>query len=191
MVTKPKFVSIARKLKDSIRRRVMGQAKSVTLEGSPEVDLPPLFDEHTWEFIDIPVVEVARQLAIIEHGMYKKIQPKECLNKRWEKADKSSQAPNLLAVIHQFNRVFNLKDNRQMSSWVVKMIVKEENERVRCALIARFVDIAQASMVLNNYNSAMEILSAFNSSPIFRLNKTWEVLQVKISITHRRCRRVR
>ena len=47
-------------------------------------------------------LELARQLAIIHHRLYRSIRVEECLHMRWTKNDKLEKAPNVIAAIHHF-----------------------------------------------------------------------------------------
>ena len=72
-----------------------------------------------------------------------------------------------MAVIKRFN---------QVSNWVVTKIVLTDDLKARVALLSRFIEIANACMQINNYNTAMEIIAGLNSSSVFRLKLTWEAL---------------
>src|SRR5262249_44551632 len=59
------------------------------------------------KFLDIDVIEFARQLTIIESRLYGKIKATECLNKTWQKkvADGEDEpAPNVKALILHSNQ---------------------------------------------------------------------------------------
>ena len=47
-------------------------------------------------------LELARQVAILDHSLYRAIRPSELLHMRWTKKDKLIQAPHVLASIRQF-----------------------------------------------------------------------------------------
>lgn len=53
-------------------------------------------------------VELARQLTLLEYEMYHCIQAKECLDQNWNKKGKETKSPNILNLIHQFNKVQNI-----------------------------------------------------------------------------------
>ena len=48
-------------------------------------------------------MEFAKHLTLVEMDLYAAISPKECLNLAWSK--KKDEAPNVLGIIEQFNRV--------------------------------------------------------------------------------------
>ena len=54
---------------------------------------------------DLDPLELARQITDIESNLYRAIQPKECLNQAWNKADLKYRSPNIIAFIHRFNSV--------------------------------------------------------------------------------------
>lgn len=103
---------------------------------SPPSILPKYFNAETFDFIDIDPQEIARQLCILEFQLFKQMSPKEFLNQKWNKPDKEINAPNVVAVIKQFNR---------MSFWVTSSIVKVSNIKNRTALLRRFIDIADVT----------------------------------------------
>jgi son of sevenless len=93
------------------------------------------------KFLDIDVVEFARQLTIIESRLYGKIKPTECLNKTWQKKlgdnDSPELAPNVKALILHSN---------QMTNWVAEMILAQTDVRKRVVVIKHFVAVADVSI---------------------------------------------
>lgn len=66
----------------------------------------PIFPKGTVEtFADISPVELARQITIVDHELFAAIEPKECLKCVWSGKHQKELAPNILAMIDQFNRV--------------------------------------------------------------------------------------
>lgn len=74
---------------------------------APTPILPKELNNFT--FFDLDVVEIARQLTIIEWKMYKLIQEKELLGLAWQKKDSEKRSPNLLNFISRFNQVTNFR----------------------------------------------------------------------------------
>merc|ERR1711879_142169 len=74
--------------------------------------------------------ELARQLALIHHSLYRSIRVEECLHMRWTKNDKLEKAPNVIAAIHHFCDVGN---------WVVSVIVQELDLSKRQQLLDKFI----------------------------------------------------
>lgn len=99
-------------------------------------DPPPPITPKSPNFIDWDPVEVARQIARIEHALFSAIRETEFLNQNWSKEDRDVLAPNIVALIKRFNLV---------STWVATTIVKEEKMKNRVNLVKNFIKIAQVN----------------------------------------------
>ncbi|KAK1756125.1 ras guanine nucleotide exchange factor domain-containing protein [Echria macrotheca] len=129
------------------------------------------------KFLDIDVIEFARQLTIIESRLYGKIKPTECLNKTWQKkvADGEPEpAPNVKALILHSN---------QMTNWVAEMILAQTDVRKRVVVIKHFVAVAEKCRQLNNFSTLTSIISALGTAPIARLKRTWDQVPARIQNT--------
>jgi hypothetical protein len=49
--------------------------------------------------------ELARQLTLIEAGLFRDIRPSELVGEAWMKEGKEENAPNALAMVYRFNTV--------------------------------------------------------------------------------------
>ena len=113
----------------------------------------------------IQPIEFARQLAILDHQLYKNIRPEECLHMRWTKSDKNQKSPNLLCSINQFCRFFFLFNSffsfrkiivgERVGMWVANEIVEEINIEKRVVILQKMIAIAHESLKLRNFNGAM------------------------------------
>ncbi|KAH3732741.1 Ras guanine nucleotide exchange factor [Pelomyxa schiedti] len=169
--------TVGKLLKDTIAKQVRAsspQEKEAFLVNAPAPLIPSLLQtsgasavSFGFRLLDMPPLEVARQLTLIDFDLFSKILPKECLNQHWAKKGKNDNAPNLLAFIHRFNMV---------SRWAASSIVWAEQLRMRTTLLSLLIEIAQHCEALNNFNSLVAILSGLQNSAIFRLKKTWENL---------------
>jgi len=114
---------------------------------------------------DLKPLEIARQLTLIEFDLYRKIQPKECLNQAWNKTDREINAPNISAMIRRFNEV---------SLWIATEVLSYSNNiKMRTKMIELFIKVAGRLRDLNNYNGIIEVLAGLQCVPVFRLKKTW------------------
>ncbi|KAK3692665.1 ras guanine nucleotide exchange factor domain-containing protein [Podospora appendiculata] len=129
------------------------------------------------KFLDIDVIEFARQLTIIESRLYGKIKPTECLNKTWQKKvgeGEPEPAPNVKALILHSN---------QMTNWVAEMILAQTDVRKRVVVIKHFVAVADKCRTLNNFSTLTSIISALGTAPIARLKRTWDQVPQRIHTT--------
>ncbi|XP_076247856.1 ras-specific guanine nucleotide-releasing factor 1 isoform X2 [Calliopsis andreniformis] len=113
----------------------------------------------------LSALEVAEQMAYLDHKIFISISSVEFLGQAWMKADKATRAPHILLMTKRFNEVSQL---------VVSEIIRRSNMSARVAVIEKWAAVADISRVLHNYNGVLQICAAFTNSSVFRLKKTWE-----------------
>lgn len=130
-------------LMTAVEQRLKGQdTNAKRLVPTPSTQIPaPIMPKNLkkLKFLDIDATEFARQLTIIESGLYCKIKPTECLNKTWQKKiapDEREPAANVKALILHSN---------QLTNWVAEMILNQSDVKKRVVVIKHFVSVADVS----------------------------------------------
>ncbi|XP_063838545.1 ral guanine nucleotide dissociation stimulator isoform X6 [Ostrinia nubilalis] len=120
----------------------------------------------------VPHRHFAEQLTRMDMELFKKLVPHQCLGAVWSRRDKdrSHDAATVLATVNQFNAV---------SFRVISTVLVEPNLRPleRADILAAWLDIARELRVLKNFSSLKAIISGLQSNPVYRLRKTWALLQ--------------
>jgi hypothetical protein len=138
-------------------------------QDSPEPILPRNLKK--FKLLDLDPTELARQLTLMDFKMYSSIKPVECLDKAWSKDTSANGehhiAANIQSSIDYCNRV---------TTWVSDEILSQSEVKKRSTLIKYWVNVADRCRMLNNFNTCMAILSAFDNSAVGRLKRTWELV---------------
>ncbi|KAG8145271.1 hypothetical protein E2320_013617 [Naja naja] len=113
-------------------------------------------------------LEIAEQLTLLDHLVFKTIPYEEFFGQGWMKVEKNERTPYILMNTKHFNDISNL---------IASEILRNEDMAARVSTVEKWVAVADICRCLHNYNAVLEITSAFNRSAIFRLKKTW----VKVS----------
>ncbi|KAI8089221.1 ras guanine nucleotide exchange factor domain-containing protein [Halteromyces radiatus] len=160
---------LIQKRKEGTEMDVGGLKKLVwTPQSIPQSILPR--NPKKFKLLDLDPTELARQLTIMDFKMYSSIRPIECLDKSWSRETPDDAAPtsvNIRASIEYCN---------QVTSWVSDAILSQNDIKKRCNLIKFWVQVAEKCRELNNFNTCMAILSAFDNSSVGRLKRTWEMV---------------
>eukprot|EP01089_Gocevia_fonbrunei_P018630 TRINITY_DN6356_c0_g2_i2.p1 TRINITY_DN6356_c0_g2~~TRINITY_DN6356_c0_g2_i2.p1 ORF type:complete len:489 (-),score=102.42 TRINITY_DN6356_c0_g2_i2:55-1521(-) len=154
-----------RLLPNAINQRVLPAAKRGG-NSQQSMDDP----NKRFAFCEMPLVELAEQLTLIELDMFKSIREREFLNLNWKKAEKKRHSRHIVKMVERFNKV---------SFWVATRIVRERDIKRRTSLLKRFIILADKCRELNNFNTLMEVLAGLNLHPVQRLKQTWANLSEK------------
>ncbi|KAI8147643.1 ras guanine nucleotide exchange factor domain-containing protein [Fennellomyces sp. T-0311] len=147
----------------------------LTLPDPPEPILPR--NRKKFKLMDIDTLEMARQLTIMDFKLYSSIRPVECLDKAWSRDsndEAGSVAVNIRASIEYCNEV---------TSWVSDAILSQSDIKKRSNVIKYWVQVAEKCRLLNNFNTCMAVLSAFDNSSVGRLKRTWEMVGARTNQT--------
>ncbi|XP_075752893.1 ras-specific guanine nucleotide-releasing factor 1 isoform X2 [Pelodiscus sinensis] len=109
-------------------------------------------------------LEIAEQLTLLDHLVFKKIPYEEFFGQGWMKLEKNERTPYIMKNTKHFNDISNL---------IASEILRNEDVTARVSAIEKWVAVADICRCLHNYNAVLEITSSLNRSAIFRLKKTW------------------
>ncbi|KAI3386284.1 hypothetical protein SNEBB_007626 [Seison nebaliae] len=139
------------------------------LNARTKYDISPIeiftLDKKCENYPSFSPIEIAEQMTLMDHLLFSLIRSEELICKRWEKDDKEKKPSHVLLVSSRFNH---------MSQLVVNEVVQSKNIRERICIIEKWTQVADTCRMLQNYNGILQIISAFNNSAVFRLQRTWE-----------------
>uniref|UniRef100_A0A8C2V404 Ras protein specific guanine nucleotide releasing factor 2 n=1 Tax=Chinchilla lanigera TaxID=34839 RepID=A0A8C2V404_CHILA len=115
-------------------------------------------------FESLSAMELAEQITLLDHIVFRSIPYEEFLGQGWMKPDKSERTPFIMKTSRHFN---------DMSNLVASQIMNYADVSSRANAIEKWVAVADICRCLHNYNGVLEITSALNRSAIYRLKKTW------------------
>ncbi|XP_013858048.1 ras-specific guanine nucleotide-releasing factor 2 isoform X3 [Austrofundulus limnaeus] len=115
-------------------------------------------------FESLSAMELAEQITLLDHIVFRSIPYEEFLGQGWMKVDKTERTPYIMKTSQHFN---------DMSNLVASQIMSHTDVGSRANSIEKWVAVADICRCLNNYNGVLEITSALNRSAIYRLKKTW------------------
>ncbi|XP_037587049.1 ras-specific guanine nucleotide-releasing factor 2 isoform X2 [Cebus imitator] len=115
-------------------------------------------------FQSLSAMELAEQITLLDHIIFRSIPYEEFLGQGWMKLDKNERTPYIMKTSQHFN---------DMSNLVASQIMHYADVSSRANAIEKWVAVADICRCLHNYNGVLEITSALNRSAIYRLKKTW------------------
>uniref|UniRef100_A0A7N8XXM4 Ras protein-specific guanine nucleotide-releasing factor 2b n=1 Tax=Mastacembelus armatus TaxID=205130 RepID=A0A7N8XXM4_9TELE len=115
-------------------------------------------------FESLSAMELAEQITLLDHIVFRSIPYESFLGQGWMKIDKTERTPYIMKTSQHFN---------DMSNLVASQIMTHTDVGSRANSIEKWVAVADICRCLNNYNGVLEITSALNRSAIYRLKKTW------------------
>ncbi|XP_062868530.1 son of sevenless homolog 1 isoform X2 [Trichomycterus rosablanca] len=160
--------SITKIIQRKKQAQANGPSHNITFESSPptiewHISKPGQIDQ--FDLMTLHPIEIARQLTLLESDFYRAVQPSELVGSVWTKEDKELNSPNLLRMI---------RHTTNLTLWFEKCMVETENLEERVHVMIRIIEILQVFQELNNFNGVLEVVSAMNSSPVYRLDHTFE-----------------
>lgn len=186
----------AEQLSKVIKKRLMsedsGQIRKMKLNVRT-MDMPaPILPKNMKriKLLEIDPLELARQMTVMDFRLYNRIKPVECLDKNWGKPDTTDDG-SLTATTHiAANVKASIEHSNQVTAWVTDSILSKEEIKKRVVVLKHWISVAERCRLLNNYNTCMAILSAFDNGSIGRLKRTWEIVGARSMQTLQNIRRL-
>lgn len=162
----PRFIESLQANCDRLRR---GEVQKMVIINSnsiekPLVTLDQLLNTENLDFYSVNAEEIARQITVIEHQIYRKIRSPELLNQAWNNKTLKHRSPNVLKLIERFNKI---------SEWVTSEVVRPESLAKRVERYEYFIKLAQILMDnLHNFNTMLAVCSGLQNAAVNRLRHT-------------------
>lgn len=120
------------------------------------------------EFLfELSAVKVCAAFTVMDHINLRAIKLRELSNKQWTRPDALTRAPNVVAMVEQYNA---------RSYWVAAEVLLLRDQAQRVKALRFFIELAQECANVRNYFSVFSIIHGLNQSPLFRLQADWEKL---------------
>ncbi|KAJ3370188.1 Son of sevenless 2 [Allomyces arbusculus] len=108
-------------------------------------------------------VEVARQLCLADHAVYRRMKPTELLGQAWMHADAQTRAPTIFLLTKRFNA---------LARWLTRSVLAVRDVAGRGVRVEWIVEVAGYLAEYRDYLALMAILAALGGAPVSRLKYT-------------------
>ncbi|KAF3835039.1 hypothetical protein F7725_027597 [Dissostichus mawsoni] len=109
-------------------------SSSESLSDQGSSDLKKSFDAVVFDVLKVTPEEYAGQITLMDAPVFKAIQPEELSSCGWNKKEKHSSSPNVVAFTRRFN---------QTSFWVVREILHAQTLKIRAEVLSLYIRTAK------------------------------------------------
>eukprot|EP00058_Branchiostoma_floridae_P027115 XP_002612606.1 hypothetical protein BRAFLDRAFT_78769 [Branchiostoma floridae] len=138
---------------------------------SPETSLPSVDEDEDSAIICLveevkeSMENVRRIMSTVSFGKCRQSTSSSRMSHAQEK-----RAPNITKMVAFFERLVHL---------VGSEVMHEETPESRANVIAGFITVADHCRVMRNFESLRAVLAGLQVLPVFRMEKTWDVLRTQ------------
>ena len=111
-------------------------------------------------FMNITDEEIARQMTLIDFGIYGNIQVQELLKTSWSSDKLKHRSPHVCSLLGRLNNI---------AFFVPSLILWQETKAQRALMIEKFIRVAKLLQGMNNFHTMMGLVTGLNVSGISRL----------------------
>ncbi|KAJ3361848.1 Son of sevenless 2 [Allomyces javanicus] len=108
-------------------------------------------------------IDIARQLCLADHAVYRRMKPTELLGQAWMHADAQTRAPTIFLLTKRFNA---------LARWFTRSVLAVRDVSGRAVRVEWIVEVAAYLAEFRDYLALMAILAALGSAPVSRLKHT-------------------
>jgi hypothetical protein len=116
---------------------------SVNLSNAPRPIIPKARSDD-YSFLDFDALEISRQLTLLTHALFCKINARELIDSNWLKDSSDEKSPNLLNL---------LSWERSIENWLITEIISERNPKLQIQVLEKVIHISQVCYI-SVYTSA-------------------------------------
>ncbi|ELP85373.1 Ras guanine nucleotide exchange factor, putative, partial [Entamoeba invadens IP1] len=111
------------------------------------------------DFINIPAKVFAQQITLIEFNKFIAIPISELYF--WDSSQRENSSPNIMDF---------LEHNKKMSHWYIQLLLLSPKSR-RLQVLRRLIEVGVRMNDLNNWSGLVEVTTALDAFPVYRLQK--------------------
>ncbi|KAI8912407.1 ras guanine nucleotide exchange factor domain-containing protein [Gorgonomyces haynaldii] len=156
-----------------LKQRLKGVKRSNSFENqkvyTPRAQevLEPIEVVDNFDILAFSPLELARQMTLLNAKLFRSIPRKELETIGWVGNERESRAPHILQVAQQFNTT---------ALWVADQILNSKKIKRRFLMLVHLIKLAEQLRRCNNFDGLRAVIAGLQSTPVFRLEKTWGML---------------
>lgn len=112
-------------------------------------------------------------MTILDFSLFARTPLREFHGRGWLTG--GSECPNLMRTIGLFNSVSRI---------LATALLRSPSEEERCWQLVWWVRVIEALVGLNNFSSVVALMAGLAMSPVYRLNRTWDLFKSRFAAEH-------